>query len=101
MEFIPSSKPSPPKAETKLSEKASPVKTSPAKVSPGKVSPAKVSPKKTETPQTKKTSPVKQDSEVRDLGRVERKPVLGFPTRSYTNRAVQPQKMVNGMKFLI
>ena len=96
MEFIPSSKLSPPKAETKLSEKASLVKTSPAKVSPGKVSPgkvspAKVSPKKTETPQTKKTSPVKQDSEVRDLGRVGRKPVLGFrpgPTQTelYSHR---------------
>ena len=25
----------------------------------------------------------------------------GFPTRSHTNRAVQPEKMVRGMKFRI
>ena len=28
-----------------------------------------------------------------------RKPVLGFPTRSDTNRTVQPQKMARGLKF--
>ena len=65
MEFIPSTKQSPPKAEPKVSEKTFPVKTSPVKVSPAKVSPGKVSPKKTETSQSKKPSPVKEDSEVR------------------------------------
>ena len=30
-----------------------------------------------------------------------RKPVFGFPTRSDTNRAVQPQKMDRGLKFRI
>ena len=30
-----------------------------------------------------------------------RKPVLGFPTRSRTNQAVQPQKMARGLKFQI
>ena len=29
------------------------------------------------------------------------KPVLGFPTMSDTNRAVQPQKMARGLKFQI
>ena len=32
---------------------------------------------------------------------VVRKPSSGFPTRSDTNRAVQPQKMARGMKFRI
>ena len=30
-----------------------------------------------------------------------RKPVFGFPTRSHTNRAVQPQKMARNLKFRI
>ena len=30
-----------------------------------------------------------------------RKPVFGFLTRSNTNQAVQPQKMVRGLKFKI
>ena len=30
-----------------------------------------------------------------------RKPVFGFPTRSDTNRAVQPQEMARGLKFRI
>ena len=30
-----------------------------------------------------------------------RKPVFGFPTRSDTNQAVQPQKMARGLKFQI
>ena len=30
-----------------------------------------------------------------------RKPVLGFPTRSDTNRAVQLQKSVGGLNFQI
>ena len=30
-----------------------------------------------------------------------RKPVFGVPTRSDTNRAVQPQKMARGLKFRI
>ena len=30
-----------------------------------------------------------------------RKPVFGFNTRSDTNRAVQPQKMAEGLKFRI
>ena len=30
-----------------------------------------------------------------------RKSVFGFPTRSNTNRAVQPQKMARGLKFRI
>ena len=30
-----------------------------------------------------------------------RKPVFGIPTRSDTNRAVQPQKMDRGLKFWI
>ena len=30
-----------------------------------------------------------------------RKPVFGFPTKSDTNRAVQPQKMARGLKFRI
>ena len=34
-------------------------------------------------------------------GTVVRKPVSGFPTRSHTNRAVQPQKMARGLKFRI
>ena len=32
---------------------------------------------------------------------VARKPVFGFPTRSDTNRAVQPLKMARGSKFPI
>ena len=32
---------------------------------------------------------------------VMRKPVLRFPTRSDTNRAVQPQKLAKGLKFRI
>ena len=35
----------------------------------------------------------------RYLSRIVRKPVFGFPTRSDTNWAVQPQKMVEGLKF--
>ena len=35
------------------------------------------------------------------ISRVMTKPVLGFPTRSDTNRAVQPQKLVRGSKFRI
>ena len=35
------------------------------------------------------------------LSLVVRKPVFGIPTRSDTNRAVQPQKMVRGLKFRI
>ena len=30
-----------------------------------------------------------------------RKPVFGFPTRSATNQAVQPQKMSRSLKFQI
>ena len=30
-----------------------------------------------------------------------RKPIFGFPTRSPTNPAVQPQKMTRGLKFRI
>ena len=30
-----------------------------------------------------------------------RKPVIGFPTRSDTNRAVQPQEIARGLKFWI
>ena len=30
---------------------------------------------------------------------VTRKPVKGFPTRSHTNQAVQPQKMARGLEF--
>ena len=30
-----------------------------------------------------------------------RKPVFGFPSRSDTNRAVQPLKMASGLKFRI
>ena len=30
-----------------------------------------------------------------------RKPTFWFPTWSYTNRAVQPQKMARGLKFRI
>ena len=30
-----------------------------------------------------------------------RKPSLGFPTRSDTNQALQPQKMTRGLKFWI
>ena len=33
------------------------------------------------------------------MSRVMRKAVLGFPTRSDTNRAVQPQKMAEGLNF--
>ena len=36
-----------------------------------------------------------------NMSRVARKPVFGFPTRSDTNRAVQPQKMARGLKFWI
>ena len=36
-----------------------------------------------------------------NLSRVKRKRSLGFPTRFDTNRAVQPQKMARGLKFLI
>ena len=32
---------------------------------------------------------------------VVRKPVFGFPTRSDTNRSVQPQKMARGLKFRV
>ena len=32
---------------------------------------------------------------------VVRKPVFGFPTRSDTNQALQPQKMARGLKFRI
>ena len=32
---------------------------------------------------------------------VVRKPVLAFPTRSDTNRAVKPHKMARGLKFRI
>ena len=32
---------------------------------------------------------------------VVRKPVFGVPTRSDTNRAVQPHKMARGLKFRI
>ena len=35
------------------------------------------------------------------LSFVVRKPVFEFPTRSDTNRAVQPQKMAGGFKFRI
>ena len=35
------------------------------------------------------------------LSCVMRKPVFGFPTRSETNMAVQPQKMARGLKFQI
>ena len=30
-----------------------------------------------------------------------RKPTFWFPTRSYTNQAVQPNKMARGLKFRI
>ena len=33
------------------------------------------------------------------LSNVARKPVFGVPTWSYTNRAVQPQKMARSLKF--
>ena len=36
-----------------------------------------------------------------NMSLVLRKPVFGFPTRSDTNRAVQPQKMARGLKFWI
>ena len=32
---------------------------------------------------------------------VVRNPVFGFPTRSNTNRVVQPQKIARGLKFRI
>ena len=35
------------------------------------------------------------------MGRIIRKPVLGFQTRSNTNQVVQPQKMARGLKFRI
>ena len=35
------------------------------------------------------------------MGLVLRKPVYGFPTRSGTNRAVQPQKIARILKFRI
>ena len=35
------------------------------------------------------------------LSLVMRKSVFGFPTRSDTNRAVQPRKMARGLKFRI
>ena len=36
-----------------------------------------------------------------NMSLVVRKPVFGFPTRSHTNQAVQPQKMARGLKFRI
>ena len=33
------------------------------------------------------------------MSHIARKPFSGFPTRSDTNRAVQPQKMARGLKF--
>ena len=33
------------------------------------------------------------------MSRVKRNPVFGFQTRYWTNRAVQPQKMVRGLIF--
>ena len=36
-----------------------------------------------------------------EMSLVVRKPVSGFPTRSDTNQAVQPQKMVRVLKFRI
>ena len=30
-----------------------------------------------------------------------RKPILGFPTRSYTNQAAQPHRIARGLKFPI
>ena len=35
------------------------------------------------------------------LSHIMRKPAFRFPTRSDTNQAVQSQKMVRGLKFLI
>ena len=40
-------------------------------------------------------------SEVEFEPRFEKNQSSGFPTRSHTNRAVQPQKMARGLKFCI
>ena len=37
----------------------------------------------------------------KNMSQVERKPVFGFPTKHDTNWAVQPQKMVRGLKCWI
>ena len=39
--------------------------------------------------------------QVNDLSHIARKPATGFPTRSDSNRAVQPPKMARCMKFRI
>ena len=38
---------------------------------------------------------------ISEMSLVVRKPVFGFPTRSDTNKAVQPQKIARGLKFRI
>ena len=50
-------------------------------------------------PRCKKTE--LSPTEIDEMSRVARKPVFRVPTRSDTNRAVQPQKMARGLKFQI